>query len=109
MVLHFNVSNPGTAFSASGFVAVTQGRNKQHYVTLNVGFGQEAYQLIGPEVGFESFPEPDRNFHLAAMDWEKLGVQFRFGFLPQPFLSSRWWQFWILQRILSVSQSLRVK
>lgn len=46
--VHFNVSNPGTAFSASGFVAVTEGRNKQHYVTLNVGFGQEAYQLVGP-------------------------------------------------------------
>jgi YaiO family outer membrane protein len=46
--VRFNVSNPGSVFSPSGFVSVTQGRNKQHYVTLNAGFGKEAYQLIGP-------------------------------------------------------------
>lgn len=46
--VRFNISNPGTVFSPSGFVAVTEGRNKQHYVTVNAGFGQEAYQLIGP-------------------------------------------------------------
>jgi YaiO family outer membrane protein len=44
----FNISNPGAVFSPSGFLAVTQGRNKHHYVTLNIGFGEEAYQLIGP-------------------------------------------------------------
>jgi YaiO family outer membrane protein len=45
----FNISNPGGVFSPSGFVAFTQGRNKHHYLTLNLGFGQEAYQLIGPQ------------------------------------------------------------
>jgi len=46
--LRFNVSNPGAVFSPSGFVAVTEGRNKKHYVTVNADFGEEAYQLVGP-------------------------------------------------------------
>lgn len=51
----FNLSNPGSVFSPSGFLAVTQGRNKQHYVTARVGYGQEAYQLIGPMDVLSSF------------------------------------------------------
>ena len=46
--VRFNVSNPGVVFSPAGFVAVTEGRNKHHYVTANVGFGKEAYQIVGP-------------------------------------------------------------
>ena len=54
--VRFNVSNPGTVFSPAGFVAVTQGRNEHRYVTLNAGFGQEAYQLVGPTAVFTRFP-----------------------------------------------------
>jgi YaiO family outer membrane protein len=46
--LRFNFSNPGSVFSPAGFIAVTQGRNQQHYITLRAGFGKEAYQLVGP-------------------------------------------------------------
>lgn len=46
--LRFNVSNPGTVFSPSGFVALTEGTNKHHYITVNGEFGEEAYQLVGP-------------------------------------------------------------
>ncbi|HXQ25405.1 MAG TPA: YaiO family outer membrane beta-barrel protein [Candidatus Acidoferrales bacterium] len=46
--IRFNVSNPSTVFSPAGFVAVTEGRNKQHYITVNAGFGEEAYQIVGP-------------------------------------------------------------
>ena len=46
--VRFNVSNPGSVFSPAGFIAVTQGRNQQHYITLRAGLGKEAYQLIGP-------------------------------------------------------------
>lgn len=46
--IRFNISEPGTVFSPSGFVAVTQGRDKQHYLTVNLGVGEEAYQLVGP-------------------------------------------------------------
>jgi YaiO family outer membrane protein len=54
--VRFNVSNPGTVFSPAGFVAVTQGRNEHRYVTLNTGFGQEAYQLVGPAAVLTRFP-----------------------------------------------------
>ncbi len=53
--IRFNVSNPGSVFSPAAFVAVTQGRNKQRYVTLRVGFGKEAFQLIGPTVILSDF------------------------------------------------------
>ena len=53
--IRFNVSNPGSVFSPAAFVAVTQGRNKQHYVTVRTGFGKEAFQLIGPTVSLSDF------------------------------------------------------
>src|SRR5882724_7260360 len=53
--IRFNVSNPGSVFSPAGFVAVTQGRNLQHYVTLRAGFGKEAYQLVGPVATITDF------------------------------------------------------
>jgi YaiO family outer membrane protein len=53
--IRFNISNPGSVFSPAGFVAVTQGRNQQHYLTLRAGFGVEAYQLIGPTVTLTDF------------------------------------------------------
>jgi len=53
--VYLNLSHPGAVFAPSGFVAVTQGRNKQHYVTVRTGFGEEAYQLIGPTVTLTDF------------------------------------------------------
>ena len=53
--IRFNVSNPGSVFSPAGFVAVTQGRNQQHYLTLRAGFGVEAYQLVGPTATLTDF------------------------------------------------------
>jgi YaiO family outer membrane protein len=54
--IRFNISNPGSVFSPAGFVAVTQGRNRQRYITVRGGFGKEAYQLIGPTVVLTDFP-----------------------------------------------------
>jgi YaiO family outer membrane protein len=53
--IRFNVSNPGSVFSPASFVAVTQGRNQQHYITVRAGFGVEAYQLVGPTVALNDF------------------------------------------------------
>jgi YaiO family outer membrane protein len=54
--VHFNVSSPGTVFSPSGFIAVTQGTNKKHYITLNVDAGEEGYQLVGVTSVLTQFP-----------------------------------------------------
>jgi YaiO family outer membrane protein len=68
----FNISNPGTVLSPSGFVAVTQGRNRQHYITVNAGFGQEAYQLVGPSAILTRFPSQTVGItwrHWVGKDW----------------------------------------
>jgi len=53
--MYFNVSNPGSVFAPAGFVAVTEGRNKQQYVTVRAGVGEEGYQLVGPTVSLAQF------------------------------------------------------
>ena len=65
--VRFNVSNPGVVFSPAGFVAVTEGRNKHHYVTANVGFGQEAYQIVGPSTVLTRFPS--QNMTITWRQW----------------------------------------
>ena len=51
----FNISNPGSVFSPAGFIAVTQGRNQQHYITIRAGLRKEAYRLIGPTSAITDF------------------------------------------------------
>jgi YaiO family outer membrane protein len=46
--VRFNLSSPGSVTSASGFVALTNGRVSNYFVTVRYGYGREAYQLIGP-------------------------------------------------------------
>jgi YaiO family outer membrane protein len=42
-----NRSDPGSIYAPQGFVAVTQGEYKKHYVTLRLDYGREAYQIVG--------------------------------------------------------------
>jgi YaiO family outer membrane protein len=53
--VHFNLSNPGTVYSPSAFVAVTEGHDKHYYITARVGLGEEAYQLVGPTATLNDF------------------------------------------------------
>jgi len=53
--IRFNRSDPGNANSTSQFVAVTEGTNKHHFITLRYGFGEEAYQIIGPSTTLSDF------------------------------------------------------
>lgn len=54
--VRFNVSSPGAVFSPSGFIAITQGTNKKHYITVNVEAGEEAYQIVGVTSVLTRFP-----------------------------------------------------
>jgi YaiO family outer membrane protein len=65
--VRFNVSNPGVVFSPAGFAAVTEGRNKHHYVTVNVGVGQEGYQIVGPTTVLTRFPS--QNMTMTWRQW----------------------------------------
>ena len=62
----FNVSTPGRIFSPSGFVALTQGRNKKHYVVMRGGFAREAYQIIGPGAVLSDFVSQE-----ASLTWRQ--------------------------------------
>jgi YaiO family outer membrane protein len=75
--VRFNISNPGVAFSPSGFVAVTEGRNESHFVTVNAGFGQEAYQLVGPATVLTRFSS--ENLTLTWRQW--IGKNWGFNFV----------------------------
>jgi YaiO family outer membrane protein len=48
--LYINRSNPGVIYTASGYTAVTQGREKEHYITVRVGLGKESYLPLGGNV-----------------------------------------------------------
>jgi YaiO family outer membrane protein len=75
--VYLNLSHPGAVFAPAGFVAVTQGRNKQRYVTVRAGFGEEAYQLIGPTVTLTDFQS--QTLTLTWRQW--VGTNWGFNFV----------------------------
>jgi len=70
--IRLNNSNPGNINSTSQFIAVTQGENKKHFITLRYGFGHEAYQVIGPGQVLSDFPSQQVSLELrqwVGSDW----------------------------------------
>ena len=65
--VRFDVSNPGVVFSPSGFVAVTEGRDKHHYLTVNAGLGREGYLLVAPTTVLTQFPS--QNLTITWRQW----------------------------------------
>lgn len=53
--VRFNVSNPGRVRARSQFVAVTNGRDKQRFLTLRYEYGNEAYQIVGNNAAISDF------------------------------------------------------
>lgn len=64
--MRFNISTPGDVFSPSGFVALTQGQQKKHYLVARAGFAREAYQIIGPRAVLSDFVSQE-----ASLTWRK--------------------------------------
>ena len=83
--VRFNVSNPGAVFSPTGFVAVTEGRNKHHYVTVNVGFGQEGYQIVGPTTVLTRFPSQTMTITWRQWTGKTWGFNFVGDYYHSPF------------------------
>jgi YaiO family outer membrane protein len=50
-----NKSDPGSVYASYQHVAVTHGQNKDQYITANVAWGREAYQIIGPAAVISDF------------------------------------------------------
>ena len=83
--IRFNVSNPGAVFSPAGFVAVTEGTNNHHYVTVNAGFGEEAYQIVGPTTVLTQFQS--QNLTITWRQWigKTWGFNLVAGYYHSPF------------------------
>jgi YaiO family outer membrane protein len=85
--VHFNLSNPGTVYSPSGFVAVTHGRDKHYFLTVRTGLGEEAYQLVGPTASLNDFTS--QTFTVTWRKWvhKSWGVNIIGDFYHSPFYS----------------------
>ncbi len=70
--IRFNESDPGSIEATSQFVAVTQGRDKEHFLTLRYGFGKEAYQIIDNDQTLSNFNSQQVSLQLkewVGKDW----------------------------------------
>ena len=64
--IRINDSTPGDVYSTSQFIAMTQGKDKEYFITLRFGFGHEAYQVIGAGQTLENFPSQQ-----LSLNWRK--------------------------------------
>jgi len=75
--MYFNVSSPGAVFAPAGFVAVTRGRTQHQFIVVRAGFGEEAYQLVGPTESLTQFQS-----QTVTVTWRKwLGNNWGFNFV----------------------------
>ncbi len=83
--VYLNLSDPGKVFSPAGFVAVTQGREKHHYVTVRAGLGVEAYQLIGPTTSLDDFQSQTLTITVRKWMGENWGFNFVADYYHNPY------------------------
>jgi YaiO family outer membrane protein len=68
-------ANPGGVLARSQYLAVTQGHEKEHYITLRAEIGREGYELIGPQTALFNFV-----VHNYSANWRQwLGVNWGFN------------------------------
>ena len=48
-------ANPGSILARSQYLAVSQGHDKEHYITVRAEIGREGYELIGPQTSLFNF------------------------------------------------------
>jgi len=82
--IRFNRSDPKSVYSSSEYVAVTQGRAGEHFLTLRYGFAKEAYQLLGDNSRINNFYS-----HETSLNWrqwlnEDWGFNLRAEFYHNP-------------------------
>ncbi|SRR6266404_2499542 len=84
-------ANPGNTLAPTGYMAVTQGRAKEHYITLRAELGREAYELVGDKARnrFTLFDFPIHNYSGNWRQWvgNNWGVNFTFERQVNPFFN----------------------
>ena len=53
--VNFVRSNPGNLLDMSEYLAITQGHDKEHFITLRAEFGREGYEIVGPQIALQDF------------------------------------------------------
>ena len=53
--VNFVLSNPGDVFVMSEYLAITQGHEKEHYITVRAELGREGYEIVGPQTAIQNF------------------------------------------------------
>ena len=71
----FTRANPGSILARSQYLAVTQGHDKEHFITLRAEIGREGYELIGPQTALFYFV-----VHNYSANWRQwVGVNWGFN------------------------------
>ena len=92
-----NRSSPGSVRANAYYVAGTWGQNRQQYITLRFGAGEEAYQVINADATLVNF-----NSSVATATWRKWlnptqGFQVRAEAYHNPYYNRRGLEFAVFQ------------
>jgi|SRR5947209_6361847 len=52
----WTLSHPDGTYTRTQYLAITEGHEKEHYITVRGEYGREAYELVGPSVSLFNFP-----------------------------------------------------
>lgn len=72
--IRFNNSNPGSVGSHSQFVALTNGKDHERFITLRAGNGRESYQLVAPGSPLVDFASKEVSLTVRQWIGENQGV-----------------------------------
>lgn len=72
----FTRANPGNTLATTYNLAVTQGREKEHYITVRAEMGREAYEVVNANNTLVDFP-----IHTYSGNWRQwIGMNWGFNF-----------------------------
>jgi YaiO family outer membrane protein len=72
-------ADPGNILAQSQSIAVTEGHEKEHYVTFTANFGREGYEIVGVGQSIENFRFQD--YQLNWRQW--IGLNWGFTITPE--------------------------
>jgi YaiO family outer membrane protein len=83
-------ANPGSVLAPTGYASVTQGREKEHYITLRAEMGREGYELVGNQASRTTlFNFPIHKYSGTWRQWigNNWGLNFNFEREINPFFN----------------------
>jgi len=87
--VRYNDSDPGSIGATSYYAAVTTGREKERAISLRIGAGREAYQLVGTAIALDNFPSNTLMFTWREWLAKDYGFQIRADTYHNPFYDRR--------------------